>query len=111
MLYALLTLGASTIAASIYVAFLHLKIKSTNASKDQAVAASTQAHEAYAALVAHDADAAKLWTEQISSLDQEIKTLKGQRDEALTQLAKSGTPGSMADLLRARTGVPDPGTK
>lgn len=33
--------------------------------------------------------------------DDQIHSLRTQRDEALTKLASTGTPGSIADLLRA----------
>lgn len=41
--------------------------------------------------------------DQIARANSELQTVKGQRDEALKQLANSGKPGAITDILRTLT--------
>lgn len=45
------------------------------------------------------------YAEQLINLNDQITTLRKQRDEAIETLAKNGTPGSLTDLLRNKVGA------
>lgn len=46
---------------------------------------------------------AETFQDQLKRQTDQIDTIRKQRDEALRQMVKSGTPGSVAELLRMRT--------
>ncbi len=48
---------------------------------------------------------AKAYAEQLVSLNNQISTIRTERDQAIDELAKTGAPGSLTNLLRNQVGA------
>jgi len=100
MLYAL---GGSLLLGALSTAFLLWR----KARVEKALVAS-QAREKAALTTAETAmeEMAKrqeIYVDQLMRRDETITLIRKQRDEALEKLVKTGSPGSVLDLLRAHT--------
>lgn len=112
MLYAFLIATGTTLLGAVATALLlwrkALVEKSLAETQAQLKASQIEAQSATAEL----ATRAKDYQDKTSRAVDELATVKDQRDKALAQLAKTGAPGSITDLLRLQTNslpsTPDP---